>query len=545
MTVAGASKVLIFLLSITIFSSCSRDAFESQGGFNIYLKEEAPDLYSSLAFLQSGIDNVPSTITDFSCFTVNVTGDGIQPFWDRSDNNTTSDCTDTDNFNGRGQGIIARPVARGSTISLDVQSGSSRIVDVYGIYPAPIECGGSLANGSTAYAYLVGSQTTDILDRTSVTIPISYAGGASKFSCIERNGPAGVAPSACSYSSTNPTYTVGTAITNNTITCSGGAPTSYSISPSINTATGLTFSTTTGTISGTPTIAAASTAYTITATNLYGSTTAVINAAALMNCTRNVATTFNAAANTLPATVTVSYSMVGGGGGGANGAAGTNGTTQSGTFTIPAGQTLDVQVGGGGGGGGTGEGGGGGGGSSAIIVNGAAVAVANGGAGANLGLGGGSGGGGTNAGGSGGTAGNNLGPGGAGNGGATGAGGDCGAGGATYSGGGGGAGYFGGGGGGGDQNVANTGGVGGNGVNGGAAGGGGGGGGGGYGSGGGSATNAGGSNGAAGGGGATGANSWAADVTLPAAAGQGGGGPSLGGNAGLVIMTYSHTSCPL
>ena len=69
--------------------------------------------------------------------------------------------------------------------------------------------------------------------------------------------------------------TVGTAIANITIDSSGGAVDSYSISPTLT--AGLTLDTATGAISGTPTAAAPSRTYTITATNSAGTDTAMVN----------------------------------------------------------------------------------------------------------------------------------------------------------------------------------------------------------------------------------------------------------------------------
>jgi hypothetical protein len=66
------------------------------------------------------------------------------------------------------------------------------------------------------------------------------------------------------------TYTTGTAITNNTPSYSGGTPSSWSISAALP--SGLSFSTSTGVISGTPTAVASQTTYTVTATNAAGST---------------------------------------------------------------------------------------------------------------------------------------------------------------------------------------------------------------------------------------------------------------------------------
>jgi len=74
-----------------------------------------------------------------------------------------------------------------------------------------------------------------------------------------------LAAPAFSLSSSSESKVQNTAIAGYTITSTGGAIASYAISPSAP--TGLTFSTSTGLLSGTPTAVAGSTAYTITATN--------------------------------------------------------------------------------------------------------------------------------------------------------------------------------------------------------------------------------------------------------------------------------------
>jgi hypothetical protein len=78
-----------------------------------------------------------------------------------------------------------------------------------------------------------------------------------------------IAPSALSYNSPN-VFTRNVAITNLNPTISGGAVTSYSISPALP--SGLSLNTSTGVISGTPTAISAITTYTVTATNTGGST---------------------------------------------------------------------------------------------------------------------------------------------------------------------------------------------------------------------------------------------------------------------------------
>ena len=72
-------------------------------------------------------------------------------------------------------------------------------------------------------------------------------------------------------SSASETKASGSAITGYTISSTGGAIASYAISPAAP--AGLTFNTSTGLLSGTPTTVAGATAYTITATNASGSAT--------------------------------------------------------------------------------------------------------------------------------------------------------------------------------------------------------------------------------------------------------------------------------
>jgi hypothetical protein len=89
-------------------------------------------------------------------------------------------------------------------------------------------------------------------------------------------------PSALSYTTATAVYIKGTAITPNNPTGSGGAVTSYSVSPALP--AGMSLDDNTGIISGTPTAATAKASYTVMASNATGSTTATltitVNAAA-------------------------------------------------------------------------------------------------------------------------------------------------------------------------------------------------------------------------------------------------------------------------
>ena len=82
------------------------------------------------------------------------------------------------------------------------------------------------------------------------------------------------APSALSYATGTANYTKGVAIAPNSPTSSGGAVSSYSVTPALPVGLGLSVST--GVISGTPTVATATASYTVTASNSAGSTTAIM-----------------------------------------------------------------------------------------------------------------------------------------------------------------------------------------------------------------------------------------------------------------------------
>ena len=82
------------------------------------------------------------------------------------------------------------------------------------------------------------------------------------------------APSGLSYTTATAVYIKGTAITPNSPTSTGGAVTSYSVNPALP--AGLTLSTSTGVISGTPAAVTATASYTVTASNATGSTTATL-----------------------------------------------------------------------------------------------------------------------------------------------------------------------------------------------------------------------------------------------------------------------------
>ena len=120
------------------------------------------------------------------------------------------------------------------------------------------------------------------------------------------DGPASVAvqpPSGLSYTTALAVYTQGTPIAANRPTIGGGVVTAYTVSPTLP--AGLTLSTSTGVISGTPTAVTATTSFMVTASNSAGSTTAplsiTVNVAAPAGLTYTPSTAVYAVGTTIPA----------------------------------------------------------------------------------------------------------------------------------------------------------------------------------------------------------------------------------------------------
>ena len=129
--------------------------------------------------------------------------------------------------------------------------------------------------GDAGLQFLIGSSTggswaniTGFVDNISIGVS-----GTTRNYLFESDTQA--APTGLAYLNTSGSYTVGTTITNNNPTFSGGGgATTFSISPALP--SGLTLDPVTGIISGTPTQPDALTSYTVTASNSAGSTQSTI-----------------------------------------------------------------------------------------------------------------------------------------------------------------------------------------------------------------------------------------------------------------------------
>ena len=156
----------------------------------------------------------------------------------------------------------------GTAIIANNPTSNGGAVTGYSVSPA-LPAGLSL---STSTGVVSGTPTA-LMAKARYTVTASNAAGSSAATlAITVNDQP---PSKLSYLAGTPDYVQGRPIVPNSPTSSGGAVTAYSVMPALP--AGLTLSTSSGIISGTPTATRANTNYTVTASNSGGSTTATLN----------------------------------------------------------------------------------------------------------------------------------------------------------------------------------------------------------------------------------------------------------------------------
>ena len=121
---------------------------------------------------------------------------------------------------------------------------------------------------------LVTSVQVAVTATTTYTLTATNAGGSSSSSVMVTVSAPTQPPTNLTYATNPASYVVGTAITSNLPSNSGGTIASYTVSPTLP--AGLAINSTTGVITGTPTAAAAQATYTVTGTNSGGSTTCAL-----------------------------------------------------------------------------------------------------------------------------------------------------------------------------------------------------------------------------------------------------------------------------
>jgi mono/diheme cytochrome c family protein len=156
---------------------------------------------------------------------------------------------------------------KGTAITADSASFTGGASTTFSVSPA-LPAGLTLSPTGGA----ISGTPTAISSATSYHISASNSGGSTAVDLtIQVND---VAPSGLAYSVNPLTATLGSAITADTATHGGGAPTSFSVSPALP--AGLSLDAGSGAISGTPTSVSGSAGYTVTASNSGGSATATV-----------------------------------------------------------------------------------------------------------------------------------------------------------------------------------------------------------------------------------------------------------------------------
>jgi len=162
----------------------------------------------------------------------------------------------------------------------------------------PSNTGGPVASYSIAPALPTGLQldtTTGVISGTPTVAAVAAtytvtatnkSGNTTDNLSITVAAAALAAPTNLTYSVQAPSYTVGQPITPDTPSSSGGAVASYSVAPALP--AGLALDTTTGIISGTPTVSAVAATYIVTATNATGQTTDSLSIAVLIAAPANL-----------------------------------------------------------------------------------------------------------------------------------------------------------------------------------------------------------------------------------------------------------------
>ena len=155
----------------------------------------------------------------------------------------------------------------GVAITDNVPSSTGGAVVTYAIAPS-LPAGLSLDTGSG----VISGTPSQLSEARDYTVTATNSGGST--TAVVRITVNDVAPSALSYAMSPAVYTMGVAITDNVPSSTGGAVVTYAIAPSLP--AGLSLDTGSGVISGTPSQLSEAREYTVTATNLGGSTTAVV-----------------------------------------------------------------------------------------------------------------------------------------------------------------------------------------------------------------------------------------------------------------------------
>ena len=235
----------------------------SSGG-NVTSWSISPALPAGLSFSTSNgsISGTPTAVASSTNYTITATNAG--------GSGTATVTIQVNDLSPYAVSYSASPftLEKGSAMTPASPSASGGTVTSWAITPA-LPAGLTF---STSTGEISGTPTV-VQSATTYTVYANNTGGSATASITMTVNDA--VPANIVYSGSPFTLTKDSAMTNATPTSTGGAVVSWSISPSVP--AGLTFNTSTGEISGTPTAVSSSTNYTVTATNTGGSATTTIS----------------------------------------------------------------------------------------------------------------------------------------------------------------------------------------------------------------------------------------------------------------------------
>ena len=233
----------------------------TSGGGSVTSWSISPTLPAGLSFDTSNgeISGTPTAITSSATYTITASNTG-----------GSDTATITIVVNDAAPVIAYSPntytLTKGTAMTTATPTSGGGTVVTWSISPTlPAGLAFSTSTGA------ISGTPTSISSSTTYTVTATNTGGSATATVtIEVN----VAAPTVTYSTSSSILTKGVAMTSITPTTGGGAVVSWSISPTLP--AGLSFDSSNGAISGTPTAVTSSAAYTVTATNAGGSGTATV-----------------------------------------------------------------------------------------------------------------------------------------------------------------------------------------------------------------------------------------------------------------------------
>jgi uncharacterized repeat protein (TIGR01451 family) len=252
---AYANNPTVYTIGTSIGSNAPRNAGGAIMSFSV-----SPDLPTGLTLNTTTgvITGIPTAIAATAAYTVTATNTG---------GSTTTSLTITVNDVAPSSLTYASNLGiytKGSAISADNPSNAGGAVVSYSVSP-PLPSGLTL-DPTTG---ILSGVPAVVVAAANYTVTAANTGGTT--TTILNITVNDLAPTALTYATNPATYAVGTAIAGNAPGNTGGAVTSYAVSPALP--PGLALDPLTGLLTGTPTALAAAASYTVTATNTGGSTT--------------------------------------------------------------------------------------------------------------------------------------------------------------------------------------------------------------------------------------------------------------------------------